>query len=105
VSTVSHVGTQRKPSAVLRERADEVKARLAQDDITNVRVFGSIARNEDTPDSDVDLLVDMPDRPLGFALARAWTDVKNILGFDVDLVASRAIPERKRYIFSESIPI
>jgi len=95
----------RRPSEVLRERADAVKSRLALDDITNVRVFGSIVRSEDTPESDIDLLVDMPDKPLGFAFARAWRDVSEILGFDVDLVASRAVPERKQHIFAEAIPI
>ena len=29
-------------------------------ELTNLRVFGSVARGEDRPDSDVDLLVDPP---------------------------------------------
>jgi predicted nucleotidyltransferase len=43
----------RRPSVVLAEHADEVKARLAQAHAVNVRVFGSVARGED-PGSDID---------------------------------------------------
>ena len=44
---------------VRRKRRDLVAAAAAHD-VTNLRVFGSVARGEDRPDSDVDLLVDLP---------------------------------------------
>jgi predicted nucleotidyltransferase len=56
---------------------------------TNVRVFGSVARNEATPMSDVDLVVDpIPgrDRPIDLALA-----LKHALGRRVDLVDERSL--------------
>ena len=44
---------------VRRKRRDRVVVAAAHD-VTNLRVFGSVARGEDQPDSDVDLLVDLP---------------------------------------------
>jgi uncharacterized protein len=42
----------------LRAHRDEILALAEQYGISNVRVFGSVARGEATPDSDIDLLVD-----------------------------------------------
>ena len=44
---------------VRRKRRDLIAAAAAYD-VTNLRVFGSVARGEDRPDSDADLLVDLP---------------------------------------------
>lgn len=44
---------------VRRKRRDLVAVAAAHD-VTNLRVFGSVARGEDQPGSDVDLLVDLP---------------------------------------------
>ncbi|HEV7347965.1 nucleotidyltransferase family protein [Telluribacter sp.] len=51
-------------------------------------VFGSYARNEQTADSDVDLLLDFaPDAMVSlFDLGRILEDLKDLLGKDVDLV-------------------
>lgn len=44
--------------AELLERLRKLKPWLAQQGIINVRLFGSYARDEAGPDSDVDLIVD-----------------------------------------------
>ena len=51
-------------------------------------LFGSYARGEETPDSDVDLLVEFDhSSPIGlFAYARMWRELQERLGCDVDLV-------------------
>jgi len=46
------------PGQTLAERRDDVIALLARHRATRIRVFGSVARREDTFDSDIDLLVD-----------------------------------------------
>ena len=43
---------------LLEEHRDEILRTAARYGASNVRVFGSVARGEDRPDSDVDLLVD-----------------------------------------------
>ena len=51
-------------------------------------LFGSYARGEDTPESDVDILVEFDhSSPIGlFAYARMWRELQERLGLNVDLV-------------------
>ena len=70
---------------VRRKRRDLVAAAAAHD-VTNLRVFGSVARGEDRPDSDVDLLVDLPPRMGLLGLGRVQAELKAILGAKIDLV-------------------
>ncbi|MGO9294764.1 MAG: nucleotidyltransferase family protein [Streptosporangiaceae bacterium] len=49
-------------------------------------VFGSVARGEDHPGSDVDLLADLPPGLSLFALDRIEADLEAILGTRVDLI-------------------
>lgn len=49
-------------------------------------VFGSVARGEETEDSDVDLLVDLPPATGLFALFRLQDDLERELGCRVDVV-------------------
>ena len=52
-------------STLLNERRDEILEIAARYGASNVRVFGSVARNEAGPSSDVDVLVDLePGRTL-----------------------------------------
>jgi uncharacterized protein len=52
----------------------------------NVRVFGSVARGEDTPASDIDLLVDLDDGVGLFALAGLSRQLSDLLHVEVDVV-------------------
>ena len=54
--------------------------------MTNLRVFGNVARGEDQPDSDVDLLVDLPPDIGLLGLGRVQAELEAILGPKVDLV-------------------
>lgn len=51
-------------------------------------LFGSYARGEETPESDVDILVEFDhSSPIGlFAYARMWRELQEHLGLAVDLV-------------------
>jgi uncharacterized protein len=73
----------------LRARRREVVAAAAAHGVTNLRVFGSVARGEDGPGSDVDLLADMPPGMGLFALGRVRADLESILGTQVDLVPAQ----------------
>lgn len=56
--------------------------------VLRVWLFGSYARGEETPESDVDLLVEFDhSSPIGlFAYAQMWRELQERLGVDVDLV-------------------
>jgi len=70
---------------VRRKRHDLVAAAAAHD-VTNLRVFGSVARGEDRSDSDVDLLADLPADMGLLGLGRVQAELEGILGAKVDLV-------------------
>jgi predicted nucleotidyltransferase/DNA-binding XRE family transcriptional regulator len=70
---------------VRRHRHDLIAA-AAPHGVQNLRVFGSVARGEDRPDSDVDLLADLPTDLSLFGLGRVEADLEAILGARVDLI-------------------
>lgn len=70
---------------VRRHRHDLIAAAAAHG-VRNLRVFGSVARGEDRPDSDVDLLVDLPPGLSLFGLGRVEAELEAILGSRVDLI-------------------
>ena len=70
----------------------------------NVRIFGSVARGEDNPDSDLDLLVDIE---LGRSLLDRIAlkqELEDFLGCQVDVVKSQNLPTLIREkVLSEAI--
>jgi uncharacterized protein len=59
--------------------------------LTRLRVFGSVARGEDRPDSDLDLLADFPQRMGLIGLGRAREALESELGSQVDLVPAAGL--------------
>jgi predicted nucleotidyltransferase len=74
---------------ILRANAQALRAR----GILHASVFGSVARGEARPDSDVDILVELePGNPSGmFEYVRLQHDVSSLLGRSVDLVERKAL--------------
>jgi predicted nucleotidyltransferase/DNA-binding XRE family transcriptional regulator len=62
----------------------------------NLRVFGSVARGQDTAASDVDLLVDLPEGTGLFALLALEGRLCRILKVDVDLAPTTSLKPRVR---------
>ena len=72
----------------------------------NVRVFGSVARGEESDRSDVDLLVDM--KPGGSLLdqARLRRALSELLGVAVDVVTAGGLMPRDRgTILQDAVPL
>ena len=59
-------------------------------------VFGSIARGEDQPNSDVDLVVDLEKGTGLFALEALRRELSKILGAPVDIAPSDSLRPRVR---------
>jgi uncharacterized protein len=70
----------------LRRRRRDLVAAAAAHGVSGLRVFGSVARGEDRPDSDVDLLAELPPGMSLFGLARLQAELEAIVGTRVDLV-------------------
>lgn len=79
--------------------------------VDRLEVFGSVARGEERPDSDLDLLVTFsPDADWGlFEHARLEAELSDVVGRKVELVSRRAIerssnPYRRHLILGEARP-
>jgi predicted nucleotidyltransferase/DNA-binding XRE family transcriptional regulator len=82
-------GVQRLTGPVgrrLRRRRSEVLELAGRHGVQVLGVFGSVARGEDRPDSDIDLLVELPDGMGLFAVARVQNELQELLGSPVDLI-------------------
>jgi len=80
------------------------RADLATLGVRSLDLFGSVARGEASPDSDVDLLV-VFDRPIGLIhFFRVQRRLEEILGCRVDLVMRDAVKRQLRErIFAEAV--
>ncbi|KYH45734.1 nucleotidyltransferase [Branchiibius sp. NY16-3462-2] len=94
------------PSARVRQCREEIEALVHAHHATEPRVFGSVARGEDQPGSDVDLLVEFTDKAtlldeVGLRLALA-----DLLQVEVDVIALNSLrgPMRDR-VLSEAVAI
>jgi hypothetical protein len=69
-------------------------------------VFGSVARGQDRPDSDVDLIADLPPRMGLLGLGRVQAELESILGNQVDLVpASDLKPDVRARAEADLVPL
>lgn len=92
----------RRDEAIARLRAH--KAELSRFKVQSLAVFGSVARDEAGPDSDVDVLVYF-EQPVGyFQLARLQMYLEEILGSAVDLATEGALhPMMREQILKEAV--
>jgi predicted nucleotidyltransferase len=78
-------------STLLREKREEILRIATKHGSRNLRIFGSFARGEDRPDSDIDLLVEMErDRSLLDIIAIKH-DLEDLIHRKVDVVTANAI--------------
>jgi len=74
--------------------------------VCNVRLFGSMSRQDATESSDVDFLVELKKGYSGFALGGFLKDVSDLLGRRVDVVTENALhPTIREQVLKESIPL
>ena len=73
---------------------------------SNPRLFGSVARGDAGPTSDIDILVDFDEHASYLDLGRIQVEIEAILGHRVDVVPSRTLkPPIRENIMAETVPI
>ena len=60
-----------------------------------IGIFGSFAREENTKESDIDILVEFKESPSLLTLIRLENDLSRILGIKVDMVTTGAIKNKR----------
>lgn len=79
---------------------------LLQEGVLRSSLFGSFARGDDDQDSDIDVLVELPQGKSLLDLIALEQRLEDVLGRDVDVVTYNSInPRLKQYIDKDQIQI
>ena len=89
---------------ILKERMPEIREKFG---VKNLYIFGSYVRGEQTPESDIDILVEFEKGKKTFD---NYMDLKfyleNLFRKKVDLIIKEAVkPRLKKYIYEEAISV
>ncbi len=91
---------------LLREKREEILCIAAKFGARNVRVFGSVARGEATPESDVDLLVNFEPGTTLIDHSALMRELTNLLGTEVQVASERGLrPRVKDRVMRDAVPL
>ncbi len=91
---------------ILQARRDEIVEIAARHGAHNLRLFGSVARGQDTADSDIDLLVATGPTTSSWFPAGLILDLEQILGRRVEIVTEKGLnPHLREKVLGEAIPL
>jgi len=82
------------------------RAQLTELGVKSLSIFGSVARGEERPDSDVDILVEFQGRATFDRFMDTKFYLEELLGCKVDLVTPQAIkPRMKPYVMQDLVHV
>ena len=91
---------------LLHEKRDAIRRIATAHGAYNIRVFGSVARGEATPQSDLDLLIDVGSTTSAWFPAGLLLDLEELLGCHVDVVTERALhPDLRDRVLRDAVPL
>ena len=91
-------------SARIEIPRDEIAEFCRRNDILRLAFFGSVLRDDFTPESDVDVLVEFePGARIGFAFITIQDELSEILGRKVDMHTFRGVESSRNYLLREEI--
>lgn len=76
---------------IIEEKREEILDLAAQHGASNVRIFGSVARGEESEDSDIDFLVDMDEDRSLLDRIGLIQDLGDLLGRKVDVATVKGL--------------
>lgn len=97
--------SRRSVRDVLSSQRAEILTIVRRHHGLSVAIFGSVARGEDHPGSDIDLLVDFEPGSSLFDPARISDELADLLGRPVDVVSSGGLTDRDDHIRREAVPL
>lgn len=89
--------------AAVQTHRDEIHAIAARHRALSVSVFGSVARGDDHPDSDIDFLVEFEPGASLLDLMRIQDDLQALLGGRIDVVSVGGLKDRDEHIRREAV--
>ena len=87
-------------------KRDQILRVARRHGVTGVRVFGSMARGDAGPQSDVDLLVEVGPEPSPWFPGGLVAELEELLGRRVQIVTERGLDELLRErVLGEAVPL
>ncbi len=91
---------------LLKEHREDILRLAARHGAYNVRIFGSAARGEAGPESDIDVLVDLEQGRSLFDLGGLLMDLRDLLGCSVHLMTGGSLHWYIRdKVLKEAVPL
>ena len=91
---------------VLRQKREDIQRIATKHGVTNIRVFGSVARDQARQDSDIDLLIDVGPTISSWFPAGLILDLENLLGCRVEVVTEKSLnPQIRERVLREAVQI
>jgi predicted nucleotidyltransferase len=89
----------------LQKHRGEILELAAQHGARNVRVFGSVARGQDSRGSDLDLLVDMEPKRSLLDVVRLRRALNELLAVEVDVLTTGALRDSDSGIVADAVSL
>ncbi len=95
-----------KIEEAIKSKRTEIRRIAERHGAMNVRLFGSVARGEANPESDVDLLIDVTAHTSSWFPAGLILDLEDLPGRRVEIVTEKGLHEDLREkVLSQAIPL
>lgn len=91
--------------ALVQSKREAIHAVAAAHRAYSVAVFGSVARGEDTPASDIDFLVQFEPGASLMDLVRLHDGLETLLGCRVDVISVGGLTDRDEHIRREAVAV
>lgn len=90
----------------IEKHRDTIRRLAMERGAIRVRIFGSLARGDGGPQSDVDLLVDLEEGRSALALGGILMDLQELLGRRVDVVTPAALhPNIRQKVLEQAVDL
>jgi predicted nucleotidyltransferase len=94
------------PAQLIRAKRAEILRTAHKHGARNVRLFGSVARGETRPESDVDFLIDAGPVTSSWFPAGVVVDLEDLLGRPVEVVTENGLnPLIRERVLEEAVPL
>ncbi|KTG24188.1 nucleotidyltransferase [Idiomarina sp. WRN-38] len=79
-------------SSLLKKHRQEIQQIVEKHHAKNVKVFGSAVRQDDSADSDLDLLIETTPETTMFDIGAIKFELNELLGVEVDVLTPNSLP-------------
>ena len=91
---------------LVQSKREQILGLALRHGVTRIRVFGSMARGDAGPHSDVDLLIDVGANPSPWFPGGLVAELEDLLGRRVQVVTERGLDELLRdRVIKEAVPL